>query len=377
MAGMYLHIPFCKQRCSYCDFHFSTSFRSYRTEMVDAMCEEIKMRVVEIQKETIETIYFGGGTPSLLLESELKLLFTTIRKSYRISESAEISLEANPDDISLENLRIWKNLGFNRLSIGLQSFRAEDLLWMNRAHSTEEALNCVRLAKNEGFTNISVDLIYGLPNLNEATWQNHIATVIELGVTHVSAYCLTVEKKTLLEKKVQAGSLVVSDEDQQSDQFLQLVKTLKQSGFEQYEISNFCKPGFESQHNSSYWKGTHYIGIGPSAHSFNGSQRRFNNANNKQYIRAISLRKIYFDLEELTPVMQFNEAILTGLRTKWGLSLLAINEILRPSKNFHDRTNSFMEKGWLKLEDQFLFLQNDGWLMADYIASELFENEEN
>jgi oxygen-independent coproporphyrinogen III oxidase len=374
MAGIYLHIPFCKQKCTYCDFHFSTTFQSYRGKMLDAIAKEIHLRAQEFQNDLVETIYFGGGTPSLLTQKELTNLFSVLLENHTISPSAEITLEANPDDISTQSLSEWKKLGFNRLSIGIQSFREEDLDWMNRAHSAEEAKKCVQLAQAEGFENISVDLIYGLPNLSKTTWINHIQTVIDFGVPHVSAYCLTVENKTLLEKKVQEGSIVPSDEDQQSDQFLLLVETLRKAGYEQYEISNFCLPGNESCHNSAYWKGNKYMGIGPSAHSFDGVNRRFNVANNHQYMQFLQAGKAYFETEYLTPVMRFNEVILTGLRTKWGVQLNDLKAILPLSKNFLNQVEKFEKNGWLCATNETIFLENDGWLMADYMASELFES---
>lgn len=341
--------------------------------MIDALCLELISRSEELKAEKIETLYFGGGTPSLLKESEFKAIFDSIRQNYQLGSNLEITLEANPDDIQSTSLRSWRKLGFNRLSIGLQSFREEDLKWMNRAHSAEEAKNCVLLAQSEGFNAISVDLIYGLPNLPQEVWKDHIQTVVGFGVDHVSAYCLTVEEKTLLHKKVKDGILKPSNDDEQSEQFNLLRGELKDAGYIHYEISNFCKPGKEARHNSSYWKGEKYIGIGPSAHSYSLLARRFNVANNQLYIKNITNGTTYFEQEVLSDKDRFNELLLTGLRTKWGVKINKLQDIFNLSVSFTDRLQEFKNSGQIEEIDGTLFLTDEGWLMADFIACELFE----
>ena len=372
MAGIYIHIPFCKQKCSYCDFHFSTSYQSYKSEMIDSLIRELSMRSSYLAEQEIETIYFGGGTPSLLSSGELKAIITHINTTFSISDTAEISLEVNPDDISENQLMDWKKSGINRLSIGLQSFREEDLKWMNRAHNSEEALNCVGLAKKAGFENISVDLIYGLPNFSAEDWKKNIKTVIRFGIQHVSAYCLTVEEKTVLSKWVAQKKIVPANEDDQSEQFETLVNELEKAGIEQYEISNFSLPGFHSKHNSNYWKGKHYLGIGPSAHSFNGTSRSWNIANNRTYMREIQEGKRWFETEELTTKNQFNELLLVGLRTSTGVNIERLISIQNPSKKFWEQIETMKNYGWIIVTDQTITLTKAGKLKADHISSELF-----
>jgi oxygen-independent coproporphyrinogen-3 oxidase len=339
--------------------------------MISSICYEIKLRSNEIN-EPVETIYFGGGTPSLLDQEELTLLLSSIQSSYRVIESPEITLEANPDDLTFEKLIDFKSVGINRLSIGLQSFRAEDLKWMNRAHTAEESLNCIPMAQKAGFKNISIDLIYGLPNLTLPEWEKMIDIAIQLNVQHISAYCLTVEGKTALKKWVETKQISVSNEDEQSDQFDLLVQKLKEAGINQYEISNFSKANFESKHNSSYWKGIHYIGVGPSAHSFNGKSRSWNISNNRNYIKALENDEEWFETEILTLENQFNELILTGLRTIYGLNLDKLNTICVPPTTFWKTLNQFIECNWLKQEINIISLTEEGKLKADHIASELF-----
>lgn len=372
MAGIYIHIPFCKQKCTYCDFHFSTTYEDYREKMMTSVSAELIGRKNYLEGKTIKTIYFGGGTPSLLVESELQLILNTIKSNYKLADELEISLEANPDDINEENLKTWTSIGVNRLSIGLQSFKSEDLQWMNRAHTVEESLNCVHLAQAAGITNLTVDLIYGLPNLSLDEWKNHIQKVIDFGVPHVSAYCLTVEEKTALNSLVKKGKITPSTEDQQSEQFQLLVSMMEDQGFTQYEISNFSKPNFESQHNSNYWKGEWYLGVGPSAHSFNGVSRSWNVANNHKYMKAIQNGSYDCETEILSPANQFNEYVLTGLRTNYGVNLDKINEIIPVSENFNISCESFINKGWMIKKSNTLMLTKEGRLKADYIASELF-----
>lgn len=372
MAGIYIHIPFCKQKCTYCDFHFSTTFEKYRSDMIDAIVKEIENRKDYLGKQVVKTIYFGGGTPSLLSKNELQKLLSTIYKLFEVVNDVEISLEANPDDINPENLEVWKSEKINRLSIGIQSFKKSDLEWMNRAHSVEDAFQCVSLAQEYGFNNITVDLMYGLPNLTMEDWEKHIQQVIDFKVPHISAYCLTVEEKTILSNWVEKGKIIPASEDQQSDQFLKLLEKLEANGYIQYEISNFSKKGFESIHNSNYWKGEQYLGIGPSAHSFNGQSRSWNIANNSKYIQAIQQNTEYNTLEILTPENIFNEMILTGLRTIYGVDLIKLKAILPIPVNLKEKVKEFIENSWMKQEDSIIYLTKKGRLRADFIASELF-----
>lgn len=372
MAGIYIHIPFCKQKCTYCDFHFSTTFDAYRKEMINTICQEIELRSDYLQKQVINTIYFGGGTPSLLEELELESILSAISNTFSVSPTAEVSLEANPDDINDASLELWKKYGVNRLSIGLQSFKQSDLNWMNRAHNVDESLSCVALAQSHGFQNITVDLIYGLPNLSMEEWTTHVNRVMEMGVPHLSAYCLTIEEKTVLSNWVNKGKISTPNEDTQSDQFVKLLEIINTNGFEQYEISNFSKPNFESQHNSNYWKGEWYLGVGPSAHSYNGTSRRWNVANNRSYMKAIQNQEEYSETEELSKVDQFNERILIGLRTKYGVNLQELSRLHETTDEFNSILEGFKLKNWILENANVLTLTEEGKLRADYIASELF-----
>ena len=340
--------------------------------MVSAISSELSNRVGYLEQKPIETIYFGGGTPSILKKEEISRLLETVHSNFNVSPQAEISLEANPDDISIDSLREWKALGINRLSIGLQSFKASDLEWMNRAHTVDESQNCVRLAQSEGFNNLTVDLIYGLPNLTMDEWKNHVQMVIDFDVPHISAYCLTVEEKTALHKMVTAGKIDSVSDDIQSEQFMILLEMLEANGYAQYEISNFSKLGFESQHNGNYWKGEWYLGVGPSAHSFNGTSRGWNVANNRRYMKAITENSNYSETEVLSSENQFNERILTGLRTILGVNLTELEAISVPPAAFFDKIESFIGSKWMIQEDQVISLTKEGRLRADYIASELF-----
>lgn len=374
MAGIYIHIPFCKQKCTYCDFHFSTTFEAYRSQMIEAMLLEIEQRSQYIDKnESINSIYFGGGTPSLLTSEELNAILAKIDVHFKVNLNCERTLEANPDDIQLETLTAWKKSGINRLSIGLQSFKKADLEWMNRAHSVEESFSCVALAQSMGFENLTVDLMYGLPDLTNEEWENHILQVINMGVTHISAYCLTIEEKTELNTLVKAGKISPASEDIQSEQFTILIDTLEKNGFIHYEISNFCKPNHEAIHNSNYWKGENYLGIGPSAHSFNQVSRAWNVRNNREYIRKVNSNEVYFETEMLTPEDRFNELLLTGLRTNFGVSISKLSNCLEIPPSFWNDIQLFQNQQLLFIENDTLFLTKKGKLQADKIASDLFQ----
>ena len=371
MAGIYIHIPFCKKKCTYCDFHFSTTFEKYRERMILALQKELILRSKEIN-EKIDTIYFGGGTPSLLTKKELGQFFTLIKENYQLNENLEITLEANPDDISEESVHVWKKLGINRLSIGLQSFDEEDLVWMNRAHTAKESLEAVKIAQQNGIDNLSIDLIYGLPNMDLARWEKQINQALELDVPHISAYCLTVEEKTALHLLVEQKKLIPAENDLQSAHFSLLQEKLKEANFIQYEVSNFGKENFFSQHNSSYWKGKSYLGIGPSAHSFHGNSRSWNISNNTKYMDSLDSDILPSENEILSKKDQFNESLLIGLRTIWGVSLGKLNVFIPLSEQFHQKVKLLIEEEKATLKNDVLVLEEKGLHFADGIAADLF-----
>jgi len=339
LAGIYIHIPFCKQKCSYCDFHFSTNLQ-HKSNLIQAINKELEIRKDEISTP-LETIYFGGGTPSILSEIELESIFETIYKNYSTKNLKEITLEANPDDLNKEKLNFLKSTPINRFSIGVQSFFEEDLKLMNRAHNAQEAETSIKLAQDFGFENITIDLIYGSTTTTNEMWKQNLQKAIELNVPHISSYALTVEEKTILDHQIKKGITKPVDEDRQNEQFQLLVDTLTSNDFIQYEISNFGKEEYFSLHNSNYWKGIHYLGIGPSAHSYNGKTRAWNIANNSKYIQTINENKLPQEIEVLNEVEQFNEMIMIGLRTIYGIDLNRINsEVSTFSEFFLSRTQS-------------------------------------
>ncbi len=344
--------------------------------MTEALRKEIILSVTGFLKkdEIIETIYFGGGTPSLLTKRELAEILFTIRNNYSVRTSAEVTLEANPDDINAASLNEWKSAGINRLSIGIQSFKEVDLQWMNRAHNATEALQCMELARDASFQNFSIDLIYGTPGLTDEEWEKNVQTIINLGVPHIACYALTVESGTALKKMIEVKKKADVDTDDQARQFLLLMKWMADAGYEHYEISNFAKPGFRSRHNSSYWKGTKYIGIGPSAHSYTGISRRWNIANNALYIQSIKNNIIPFEEEILTETQQLNEYIMTSLRTIEGLDLRFVEEkfSLKEKQRIGAEGKIYITKGMMIERENNLILTNKGKLFADGIAADLF-----
>lgn len=383
LAGIYIHIPFCKQACNYCNFHFSTSLR-YKNDFIAALLKEIELQSKQsstaelqnnyLQNEIIETIYFGGGTPSLLSTDELKTILIKLREHLQIIPNAEITLEANPDDITNEKLKGWKEAGINRLSIGIQSLFDEDLLWMNRAHNAAEAKTVIQKAKEAGFENFTVDLIYGTPGLTDEMWMQNLEWVLQQNITHLSCYALTVEEKTPLDKQIRLNQKTATDPEQQSRQFLLLMDFMQLAGFEHYEISNFAKPGHRSKHNSSYWKGKHYLGLGPSAHSYNGISRQWNIANNQQYIQLLQQGIIPFEKEELTTTQQLNEYIMTSLRLMEGCDLNFVQTKFGADKvkELKQKSIRFQYSKWMIEKANALILTQEGKLFADKIASELF-----
>ena len=319
MAGIYLHIPFCRKRCHYCDFFKSTDLRP-KTRIIEALKQELILRSGELDSDEVNTIYLGGGTPSVLVVGELKDLLQTIKSGFNVSPEAEITMEANPDDLSQAILSYLREVGYNRLSMGIQSFSEADLKLMNRRHGVFQAVQSVKWAKKAGFSNISIDLIYGLPNQNLAEWERNVETAIELDVQHVSAYNLTYHEGTVFYDQLKQGILKELPDELSLQQFQLMIRRLKEAGFEHYEISNFCKPGFYSKHNSSYWKNEKYLGIGPSAHSFDLTSRRWNVSSIHEYLDGIENRKPYSESEILSVYDRYNDYIITGLRTIWGIS---------------------------------------------------------
>ena len=371
---IYLHIPFCKQKCSYCNFHFSTSF-SLKDEMLSAIKKEIQLRHNELENKTLKSLYFGGGTPSVLSVDEIKSLIDEIQKYFSFDENIEITLESNPDDLNKNFLKELSQTEINRLSIGTQSFFDEDLKLMNRAHNASEAESSIKRAQDFGLVNISVDLIYGSPTSNFEIWKDNLSKTIELQVPHVSSYALTVEPKTALEKWIENGKIRSPEETEQNQEFYYMKDFLKDNGFDHYEISNFGKPGFHSKHNSAYWKSEPYLGIGPSAHSYNGSmERSWNIANNPIYIKNLNQNILPIEKEILTEKDRFNEMIMIGLRTIWGVDLNRINQNFSSEviDYLNQEIKSKIESGILEIENNYLKIPEKHWFLADGIASDLF-----
>jgi len=372
MSGIYIHIPFCKQACHYCDFHFSTSLKK-KDEMVLALAKEIQLRKGEFKEEIVETIYFGGGTPSILEVSELKLLIDTVYENYDVIENPEITVEANPDDLTEERIIALANNRINRLSIGIQSFFEDDLKLMNRAHNSAEAKKCLEIA-TQYFDNITIDLIYGMPNMSNEKWLQNIETALSFNIPHISSYALTIEPKTALHKFIQQGIIPQLDDEVAQEHFHLLVDKLEENGFIHYELSNFGKENFFSKNNSSYWLGKKYIGIGPSAHSYDGEKRGWNVSNNTVYLKSIAENKLPIETETLTKTDRYNEYIMTGLRTIWGVSLDRIEHEF--GKSYLDYLNQqaakYIEDHLLFIDDNILRTTKSGKFLGDGIASDLF-----
>lgn len=372
MSGVYIHIPFCKQACYYCDFHFSTSLKK-RDLMVAAIIKEIEMRHSELQKEPVENIYFGGGTPSLLSTEEINSIISTVNKNYIVSKNPEITLEANPDDLSTDKLKKLAKSPVNRLSIGIQSFFEEDLKLMNRAHNAKEAKDCIAQA-TKYFNNVSIDLIYGIPGLSNERWIKNIETALSFNVPHISSYALTVEPKTALQKFIDNGIVANLDDEQAQEQFQLLLDYLQAADFIHYELSNFGKEGFFSRNNSAYWQGKPYIGIGPSAHSFNRTQRSWNVRNNSIYINSIQNDILPSEVETLTITDCYNEYVMTGLRTIWGVLISKVETDFGVSyKNYLlKQAQKYIEEHLLYIDDDKLLVTKKGKFLSDGIAADLF-----
>ncbi|MFT4033342.1 MAG: radical SAM family heme chaperone HemW [Siphonobacter sp.] len=370
---LYLHIPFCRQACYYCDFHFSTSLNN-RSDMTMAICQEIKLQRSFLPQNKLETIYFGGGTPSLLEEEELRRIFDTIHTYFQVLPNAEITLEANPDDLTPAKLRMLRQLGVNRLSIGIQSFNANHLNYLHRIHTAEEAQVSVKAAQDAGFENLTIDLIYAIPASTHDIWQQDLEQALTLGVPHISAYCLTIEPQTVFGKWLKNRKIVPIDDAFAAEQFRMLIDQLGKKGYEQYEISNFALPGRHSQHNSSYWKQHPYLGVGPSAHSYDGQfLRQFNISNNTRYVQMILAGTIPAEIEALSEQDRLNEYILTSLRTKWGSDLDKIAALSTEGNRFiQSIIPSLIANNWLHIQGSTLYLTGSGKFFADRVAEELF-----
>jgi oxygen-independent coproporphyrinogen-3 oxidase len=373
---MYIHIPFCKQACHYCDFHFSTLVKK-KPEMVEAISKELQLRKKEISGE-VETIYFGGGTPSLLSAEELQQIFDIINDHYEVTKDPEITLEANPDDLSEEKLKMLAASSVNRLSIGVQSFFEEDLKLINRAHNSAEALESIQMAKKY-FENISIDLIYGIPGMSNDRWKENLSIALELRVPHISSYALTVEPRTALKSMIEKGKVAPVEEEAAKEQYEIMIDILSVAGFDNYEFSNFGKPGFFSRNNTAYWYGKPYLGIGPSAHSFDGFHRKWNVSNNTLYIKALQKGEIPAEIEKLSVTDRYNELVMTRLRTKWGI---LVDEVERSfGKKYKDyllrEAAGLIEDGMLEWDQERLKVSKKGKFLSDGIAADLFWVEEN
>jgi oxygen-independent coproporphyrinogen III oxidase len=374
LSGIYIHIPFCKKACFYCDFHFSVSFK-IKEKIITAICKELISRKDFFDsKETISSIYFGGGTPSVLSIKEIDEILGVVYSHYNVEKNAEITFECNPDDLTQDYLKELKFVGINRLSIGVQSFNDEYLKWMNRSHDAIQSKKSIEYAAGAGFNNITLDLIYGLPQLGNKEWLDNLNEALSLPINHLSAYSLTMEENTPYIKLVNQGKYKKPSDDNSSSHYQILIQQATDLGWEHYEVSSFCKPGNYSKHNSSYWSGSKYLGVGPSAHSYDGNFRYWNVSNNKSYLECISSNKRCFESEELTVSNQVNEYLLTGLRTKWGvdLGLLSDKYDYNVMSLFENDVRFWISLNWMEIKDSNLKLTDKGMLFADHISSKLF-----
>jgi oxygen-independent coproporphyrinogen-3 oxidase len=373
MAGIYIHIPFCKKACHYCNFHFSTNLQA-KNELIESLVSEIEIRKQYLNNERIDSIYFGGGTPSLLSSEDIALIMQSIKKHFYTIENLECTLEANPDDITIDKLWFWKENGINRLSIGIQSFFDEDLLYMNRSHNAMQAKECVQLAYHAGITNMSIDLIFGYPLLSDEKWESNLSEAFNLPVTHISCYAMTVEPKTALENFIRTSKERPIAAGQSARQFEYTMEQMGKHDFQQYEISNYAKKGSQAIHNSNYWRGIPYLGIGPSAHSFNGESRQWNISNNAIYIKSLQQGIIPFEIEILSQKYKLNEAIMVSLRMHNGLNIsnLEANFPNRLDAKWYEAIDKKVKLGLLHKVGNEIRLTLQGKLFADDIASDLF-----
>ena len=373
MSGIYIHIPFCRQACTYCDFHFSTSLQSIDT-MVASLEREIILRKNYLQDEVVETVYFGGGTPSLIETRFINRLMNVIRKEYNVSTDAEVTVEANPDDLTKDKCEQLYSSGVNRLSIGIQSFSEEDLKFMNRAHNAKQALSSVKNARTAGFKNISIDLIYGIKQSEPGQWENNLNIALNIGVEHLSCYALTIEPRTALADMIRKKKVAPPDDEKTISEFEKLMDFAGESGFEHYEISNFARDKKYSRHNTSYWQRIKYLGIGPSAHSYNGISRQWNISNNQIYIRSLNENTVPFEIEELSESNKFNEYVLTSLRTMWGIDILLVEKEFGQvrKEELLKQSQKFIKEGMIISSGNNFVLTKEGKFFADRIAAEMF-----
>jgi oxygen-independent coproporphyrinogen-3 oxidase len=373
MAGIYIHIPFCRSKCHYCNF-FSVASVKNKKQILDSLREEIFLQRNFLEGKEIQSIYFGGGTPSVLDPIEINQIEEEINKYYPLSKNAEITLEANPDDLYEKKIREYMKTGINRISIGVQSFHDDDLSWLNRIHSASQALNVIKETQSAGINNISIDLIYGIPGLTNEKWEQNLETAFKTGVQHISAYSLTVEPRTALDVLIQKKKLPAPEEEMIIDHFKLLMSRMKEKGFIHYEISNFCMEGFYSKHNSMYWSGEHYLGLGPSAHSFNGLSRQWNVSGIQQYIENIRRKERWFDFEILTLEQKYNEYVMTSLRTMWGCDTGKIRKEFgnKVASRFSSLVSRYLKSGEMIEKGGVHYLTDEGKLFADGIAAELF-----
>lgn len=371
MAGIYIHIPFCKQACSYCDFHFSTSLK-YKDDIINGILQEIEIRSPKWQDLTFDTIYFGGGTPSIVDVSDLEKILQKLHQKFKIDSQAEITLEGNPDDFTVKKTKVFQQFGVNRLSIGIQSFHQEDLTKLNRSHNALQAEHAIKTAQDIGFSNITIDLIYGIPGLTDDKWVQNIQKVLEFKIPHISAYALTVEKKTALAYQISEGIIPPVSQTQSAAQFEILRKALVDNDFLHYEISNFGKVNYISKHNSNYWKNVPYIGLGPGAHSYDGTHRRWNIANNIKYLRNLN-KNTFYEQETLYKKDIYNELLMTGLRTIWGVDLNKIALLgTEYTQYLQMQTQKYIQENKLYIADNHLIANYKDWFMIEGIISDLF-----
>jgi oxygen-independent coproporphyrinogen III oxidase len=378
MAGIYLHIPFCKKICNYCDF-YKSAVTSLIPEYLQAVEKELEARVSYLNHEEVQTLYLGGGTPSLLSAEQMKGLFDQIYKQFEISRDCEITLEANPDDITEEYLRELKSVTpVNRLSIGIQSFRDQDLVLLNRRHNVKQALDGIQNALKAGFDNLNIDLIYGIPGMNTVDWEDNLRMAFSQGTKHLSAYCLTVESGTILSKMVLKGKIALAPEEDILDQFAILNAMAEEQGFIHYEISNLARPGYFSKHNSNYWSQEKYLGVGPSAHSYNQSSRQWNVSSVNKYIEAIQKQEPFFEREELDGTSRYNEYVMLSLRTKAGADTNLIAKTFGNDlkKEFCERAQSYIVSGHMVSDGLVFRMTHEGWMVSDRIISELMKDRE-
>ncbi len=372
MAGIYIHIPFCKTRCIYCDFYSQTNNERIHS-YVDAVCQELRMRKEYLKGEAVKTVYFGGGTPSQLSEADFKQIFDTLEREYGLAACEEITLEANPDDVTQAYADMLATLPFNRISMGLQTFDDDTLKLLNRRHNAEQAIAAVKHCRRAGFRNISIDLIYGLPGETDAQWQRDLQQAVSLGVEHISAYHLTYEAGTPLYQMLQARQVAEVDEESSVRFFTMLTDSLRKAGYEHYEISNFCQPDKYSRHNTSYWQGIPYLGCGASAHSFDKEAREWNVASLEKYIRGIQTGHRDFEREMLDASTRYNEYVMTSLRTAQGISITEMEQKFgtEASRYCLHAASPYLESGKLELNENHMRLSREGIFISDGIISDL------